>query len=111
MGEFLDPEQSTEKRTSRRGSASDSWHGVARLAEVNGLRLVRYTESHYQLIAPKKAWILNIYPGNCRLHADRNTPLKPPFVDFAGRKWTLFDVVAEVIISQGREWDEVVCAD
>lgn len=98
MVEVLDPEQNMEKRASRRASAFDSWQEVARLAEANGLRLIRQTGVHYQLCPPKKAWILNIYPGNCRLYSDKNTPRKAPFLNFAGRKWTLHEVVEEAIV-------------
>ncbi len=107
MVDFLSPEQSGENRAVRRLAASDDFRAAFLLAEHNGLQLVRHTETHYQLMPPGKAWLLNIFPGNCRLHHDRNRPKKPPFLrGFEGRKWTLLEVVEEIIVLQTREASE-----
>lgn len=35
---------------------------------------------HYQISPADGRWLLNFYPGNARLYADRNKPEMPPFI-------------------------------
>lgn len=66
------------------------------LAASVGLRLVRRHSNQYQLSHPRRRWLLNIYPTNCRLYYDKNRP-KGPYLDFAGVRWTLLDVVRAAV--------------
>lgn len=102
MREFLDPEQSSEKRELRRAQAFCDYPEVAKDALAAGLLLTCRSESHYQLMPPDKAWILNLYPGNCRLYSDKNTRIKAPYLNFAGHKWSLRDVVKTVTINRDK---------
>lgn len=65
------------QRRARRADATREFSEACQLAEANGLRLVRHTDAHYQLVHVEKDWLLNIYPGNGRLYSDSHR--KPPY--------------------------------
>ncbi len=87
----------------RRAAAEATFETVAEYAWLHNLRLAQRSETHYQLtdIQLETTWILNIYPGNCRLYHDKNLPM-PPFLKL-GAKWTLRQVVEAMVrtIAQG----------
>ncbi len=66
---------------------------AALFAERVTLRM--HDETHYSMHHPD-GWLLNVYPGNCRIFADRNKA-RAPYLKLAGKKWGLPDVVAAVI--------------
>lgn len=74
----------------RRNVSNECFIEARRLAMRAGLTLVRHTETHYALESPM-GWLINIYPGNRRLYADRNRK-KSPFLKLID-DWTLIDVV------------------
>ena len=62
------------------------------LAKYGGLFLQKHTEIHYSLRRAHK-WVINIYPGNQRLYADKNR-YKAPFLKLSSVEyWRLEDVV------------------
>lgn len=80
-------------KAERRAVASDQFSKAASVASANGMSLLRHSDQHYSLRAPR--WALEIYPGNCRLFRPTPTerhPVRAPFikVDYG---WTLLDVV------------------
>lgn len=87
-----DQGQSREVREARRIVADADFDDARAIAGNHGLRLVRCSESHYQLSCLGQ-WLVNLYPGNCRIYGDRNWPKRPPFVNMAGVRWTLVQVV------------------
>ncbi len=83
----------------RTNAATRDWKEARRLAEQNGLRLLRQSRSHYQLMMPDRAWVLNIFPGPCLLRRDVDRP--PPYIELARIKWTLREVVEAMIVRLG----------
>ena len=83
----------------RTNAATRDWKEARRLAEQNGFRLLRQSRSHYQLMMPDRAWVLNIFPGPCLLRRDVDRP--PPYIELARIKWTLREVVEAMIVRLG----------
>lgn len=78
------------RRRENRSIAEDEFAPAQKLAELNSLHLRQCSTTQYQLTHHTKKWLLNIYPGNCRLYHDTNRPgdyleVKSP--------WDLMDVV------------------
>ena len=65
-----------------------------RLALQHGMRLVKVNSHTLQLHHGR--CLLHIYPGNRRLYSDKNRP-KFPYLDLAGVRWTLTEVVEKAI--------------
>ncbi len=63
----------------------------------NGMQLSRKSFHHYSL-AHTSGWLINIYPGNCRLYADPNKPAHP-FLKVPS-PWTIPQVVNAAIVAQ-----------
>jgi hypothetical protein len=93
--EDCDPETRKQDKAGRRGAAGTDFGAAQRLAARHGLILKRRSESHYQLCRKSRQWLLNIYPGNCRLYYDRNKQ-KPPFLTIDS-PWTLLGVVEAMV--------------
>lgn len=91
---FLKKEQKKDG-VELRNLSHNQFGAAQQLAAQAGLTLVRRSDVHYQLFLSRNDWLLNIYPGNQRLYADRNRP-KAPFIDVK-LNWTLIDVVKSVI--------------
>lgn len=91
METYQSPEQSQEKRQARMSAASREFAKASELAESKGLRLLRKSDVHYQLMPQNDSWLLNVYPSNRRLYRDPNRGHAPHFRLPA--RWTLFDVV------------------
>ena len=70
------PDQFQEARSKRRKLAASDFEQARNLAETHGLFLVRRTDQHYQLTPNDDGWLLNLYPGNCRLYGDTNRPCR-----------------------------------
>ena len=79
----------------RRSLNKTLYQTARQLAASAGLVLIQHTEVHYGLSNPTAGWLLNIYPGNRRLYADRGRP-KPPFLRVKP-DWNLMDVVHAAI--------------
>jgi hypothetical protein len=73
----------------RRGDAYVEFLAARDEAEQRGLTLKQCSMDHYQLT--NGSWLLNLYPGNQRIYADRNRS-KPPFLNVP-EPWTLMDCV------------------
>ena len=86
-----------ELQSHARSAASAAFPEASELALSYGLRLLRRTDTHYQLEPANKAWLQNIYPTNCRLYYDRNRPQQPPYIRVPRGTWTLIDVVRATI--------------
>lgn len=84
----------------RRESATGDFREASTLAAQNGLTLTRKSETHYQLTS-KSGWLMNVYPGNCRLYHDRNRPAAPYLR--VPSPWTLADIVRAAIKAEGIE--------
>lgn len=91
-GEQLRERETKQHRIDRAGNQFDEARACASAA---GLCLVRRGENHYQL-SKHGGWLLNLYPSNCRIYSDKNRD-RAPFLDFAGVRWTLADVVARAV--------------
>jgi hypothetical protein len=93
MGNYLNPEQSAEKRNARMDLAAGDFEEASQQADRAGMTLKQKSEVHYQLRwGPDNDWIMNIYPSNQRLYADPNH--KGPFLPLGSSgKWRLYDIV------------------
>lgn len=80
-------------------AAGSSFDEVAALAQAHGMKLRQCTDAHYQLSHVDDGWLLNLYPSNCRIYADKNKP-RAPYLNFAGVEWSLRDVVETAINKQ-----------
>lgn len=89
------PDCSGEDKQARVEFAADQFEEVRAKASEHGLKLKRCTNTHYQLTDGN--WLLNLYPGNCRIYHDRNRGSIGPFLNFVGIKWTLAEVVNRAI--------------
>ena len=85
-------ESAKEKSTVRNAAAA--FAVAADMAHSNGLKLVQKNETHYQLRGNR--WLLNLYPGNQRIYADRQQANTPPWLNVPD-PWTLTDVVRAAI--------------
>ena len=86
-------EQAREHKADRRLAAGRDFQVARTMADSAGLILFHKTDTHFQLTTKATGgWLLNLYPGNCRVYGDRNRP-KGPFLNLAGVKWTLVEVV------------------
>lgn len=79
-----------EEAEESRSTAAAQFKKAQQVARKYGLELRQCSTVHYQLTSPK-GWLMNIYPGNCRLYGDRNKKVKAPFVKVTD--WTLVGVV------------------
>lgn len=84
------------RKRKAREAASKAFDEVAKLAESHDMKLRECSDAHYQLSHINDGWLLNLYPSNCRVYADPNKP-KAPYLDLAGVKWSLQDVVEAAI--------------
>lgn len=75
-----------------REQAADTFKDAAELAEMLGLQLHKCSDVHYQFSDEEQGWLINLYPGNGRLYADRKRRAKAPFLRVP-ENWTLLDVV------------------
>jgi hypothetical protein len=82
-------------KANRRDAANRDYVSARELANRHGLELARHSEFHYQLFPMNKTWILNVYPGNCRLYNDRSKET-PPHLGIE-TPWALIDVVRTTI--------------
>jgi len=73
----------------RRNVAKRMFDRAAAIAKLKGLVLLRRSHVHYQLTNGE--WLINVYPGKCRILADRNRA-KGPYLNVKPN-WTLLDVV------------------
>jgi len=88
-----------EEAKSNRDSAEGSFHAAAKLARSKGLSLTQRSDSHYQLRGGR--WLINLYPGNQRIYADRNKD-RAPYLDVPCN-WTLQDAVEAVAVTCNNE--------
>lgn len=83
----------------RRRDAATAQHQQAKeLAASNGMTLRRIGGNHYQLEHVKERWLINLYPGNRRIHLDEHRP-RAPFLRVPA-EWTLIEVVQAAIAKQ-----------
>ncbi len=87
-------------RSSKRASAADEFDNACKLAADSGFRLTRMSDAMYQLWGPNDAWLINVYPGHCRLHSPKN--LLAPFLYVEKGAWTITEVVWAAIEAQER---------
>ena len=88
----LRQEQAKETRLQgrlNRAAATEDFATANDLAVRHGLRLSRLSDTHYQLT--DGSWLINVYPGNCRLFADKKKA-RAPFLDVP-KPWVLDEVV------------------
>lgn len=86
------PEAQAE-RSSRRTATYQSYASASKLAEDNRMVLIRHSDVHYHLwvtLASGQRWLYNLYPGNCRIYADRQH--YGPFLNIP-KPWTIDDVI------------------
>jgi hypothetical protein len=67
---------------------------VEPLSEI-GVMLHRHDDGHYAVEHKRVRWLVNLYPGNQRIYADRNRP-KAPYLSLPD-PWTLQDVADELL--------------
>lgn len=90
-----DADVGQQDKADRRGDALRDFRAARTLAHCNNLCLDHHTDAHYQLMPRDRHWLLNIYPGNCRLYYDRNKA-KPPYLRIDS-PWTLTEVVQAMV--------------
>ena len=81
----------------RRAQAKLDFAQASTLAAQNGLRFSRLSETQYHLkgkFPDGRPWLMNVYPGNCRIYHDPNK--RGPFIDISFG-WGLLDVVEAAI--------------
>ena len=76
------------QKRERRNLATKQYKQVKFLAEQNGFKLQRFTDTHYRISC--EHWELNLYPGNLRIHRSKGTVA--PMLDVP-KEWTLTDIV------------------
>lgn len=83
-----------KERAERRELADAQFKKAKRVAASVGMSLTRGDETHYQLRCPvgDAHWLVNIYPGNCRVYANKKRRPRPPFVQVS-YPWSLLEVV------------------
>ena len=85
-----------ERAQARRIQAAEDFGEAQQLAAAHGLFLVERSGAHYQLSTEPLGWLLNIYPGNCRIYADPNRA-KAPWLKLAYGEWTLRAIVEAAV--------------
>ena len=83
-----------EARAEIRDEAAQQYAEASAKAKKHGFELKNCSYAHYQLKTDK--WIINLYPGNGRIYADKNQKAKAPFLKVP-IGWTLMDVVDAAI--------------
>jgi hypothetical protein len=91
---------SSQQKDKRYKAASDDFEEAQRLAIQHGLKLLRFTDMHYQLRDDKLDYVINLYPGNQRIYVDRQHK-RPPFLDLS-HPWRLQEVVT-TLVQKGKE--------
>jgi len=99
------PEIGEPERKTRRDQAADDFAVARQLAMKYGHSLVRRTNIHYQLSKTDKGWLVNLYPGNQRIYADKKRP-RAPFIRVV-HPWTLLTLVESLLLDQMGELDNV----
>lgn len=87
-------DQSQDARQRRRDAAVRDFPPVRQHAREAGFQLIRQTDAHYQLWAPGRKWLVNLYPGNCRLYHDKKK--RGPYLRVS-EEWSLMEVVEAAI--------------
>ena len=83
----------------RRATAEHDYADALRLCRGTPLMLVKKDCSLYHLRHASAGWLINLYPGNQRIYADRNRP-RAPFLELTGTAWTLLDIVKAALASE-----------
>lgn len=86
-----------QDRESNREAALSQFELAQELAERHGMIFVQRTESHYQL--SRDGWLINVYPGNRRIYADRNK-VRAPYLSVPD-EWNLMDVIEAAVKAIG----------
>lgn len=89
--------QGKSAREKRRRRAIEDFDEASRLAREAGLQFVCCDDHLYHLGVSDGGWLINVYPGNCRLYADPNRP-RAPYLQVE-TPWTLLDVVRSAVKS------------
>lgn len=63
----------------RRAEAAADFIKARDLARSAGLTLLKHSDAHYNLLNHRTGSIINLYPGNRRIYADKSKA-KPPFL-------------------------------
>lgn len=87
-------------RWQKRERASNDFGHAHSIAMGAGLRLQRLSDAMYQLWGPDDSWLINIYPGHCRLHSPKH--LLAPYLYVEKGAWTLTEVVWAAVEAQER---------
>lgn len=88
---FKAQEQVRRKQGERNRIKAESDFKTAKdIAERSGLKLKCCSDVHYQIIG--KDWVVNLYPGNGRIHADKKKRGRAPFLNLPP-DWSLIDAV------------------
>ena len=77
----------------RRALARDDFSEAEHIADEADLCLRECSNTHYQLIGD--GWIINLYPGNQRIYADKGGA-RAPYLEVA-HPWTLITAVQAAI--------------
>lgn len=94
--------ESKQQRKQARDVAKGSFHEAAAAARKAGLSLIQRDDHHYQLRGNRHGdWLINLYPGNGRVYADRNKA-QAPFLELP-EYWTLMDLVDAAIKAVSNE--------
>jgi hypothetical protein len=88
-------EHRRDEGAERREQAMIDYPLAAGIAALHKLELRQLSATHYHLAGPN--WLLNVYPGNCRIAVCNGTP---PRFRVPG-PWTLGDVVNAAIDAPG----------
>ena len=94
--EDCDSEARQQRKAARRQQAGSDFAVASTLAAQHGLAFVRKTDAHYHLYPHNRQWLLNVYPGNCRLYNDPNKQTQPPYLGIP-TPWTLTEVVQVMV--------------
>ena len=88
------------ERAEIRDEAWQQYAEASAKAEKHGFELKVCSYAHYQLKTDD--WIINLYPGNGRIFADKNQKAKAPFLKVP-TGWTLMDVVDAAITTTEKQ--------
>lgn len=88
-------EQRQDAGRKRRANAAAEFEEAAIGAEQFSMTLRKCSDTTYQLRHNTAGWLVNIYPGKCRIYTDPNKP-KAPYLNVP-TPWTLGDVVDAAI--------------
>lgn len=70
----------------RRSLNANLFNDARSLASKSGLRLIRCDDVHYQIEHPS-GWLINVYPGNQRIFADRQRKIRAPYLVVDAEEW------------------------